>query len=513
MDLRRFSSRRSRRGISEVVGALLLMLVVVIAVGTFAYYLSNLQQQAETRNQFQVDVADEKLSVTNLAEFPSAVETQWQFTLTNSSNGDTGLFYASLLSTNPNEVSVTNGTDYVISDFDFSSLPAGVSLTNATSTDNPLGLGYYNQISNGVQACLDLASTPQPTIDFTTMTSTTPPTSTCTPAGNTIFLITFQSAAVDNINMTVMNLNTQESEIANIQLNNNWLQNWTQINQTGSVIGYFGQKSLPIIVPAKESVILELNVSTFNPPLERNMTLLVTLLSTAGNYFTKTFSEVAPFLSSTTVDEQFGQAVTSVMNFQATSPNSSSISEYLWRIDVPNSTWTTSVGWNNPKYLETAFTYGQEIQLSGNLLLQYFTTAESSVADLSQPMRITLYTLGTDGMVVQTASFVVPSNSPLGNPTGLSVAESVTSGSCASGLGEDVVATVTNSLQNTAGTVYVTFSTLAGNLDIGGSGGSFTNSTVSGVATAHVQCLGGTGSTGLIQVSVLDVNPVQFAVS
>ena len=42
-----------RRGVSEVIGAFLLMIVVVVAVGAFALYLSEAQKDAEVRQTFQ----------------------------------------------------------------------------------------------------------------------------------------------------------------------------------------------------------------------------------------------------------------------------------------------------------------------------------------------------------------------------------------------------------------------------------------------------------------------------
>ena len=65
-EFRRHLVAKRKKAISEVVGAMLLLIVVVVAVGTFAYYLNNIQNQAQNRNQYLQNVANEKLQITQL---------------------------------------------------------------------------------------------------------------------------------------------------------------------------------------------------------------------------------------------------------------------------------------------------------------------------------------------------------------------------------------------------------------------------------------------------------------
>ena len=43
--------QRSKAGIAEVVGAMLLIIITVVAIGSFAYYLNYTQNQAQNRKE------------------------------------------------------------------------------------------------------------------------------------------------------------------------------------------------------------------------------------------------------------------------------------------------------------------------------------------------------------------------------------------------------------------------------------------------------------------------------
>jgi len=62
-EFRRHLFAKKKRAVSEVVGAMLLLIVVVVAVGTFSYYLSTTQQQAQSRQTFINSVKNENLKI------------------------------------------------------------------------------------------------------------------------------------------------------------------------------------------------------------------------------------------------------------------------------------------------------------------------------------------------------------------------------------------------------------------------------------------------------------------
>jgi flagellin-like protein len=514
MDLRRFShGRRKKRAVSEVLGALLLMLVVVVAVGTFAFYLSSLQQQTQNRNSFQQNLANEKLKISSLSLFPNDIYTQFQFRIFNGSSAfplahdSSSVFYVDFLPLNSQEVRIYNFSNIVrsvnASNFQSSRI---FSLYNQTSA-GPSARTYYNQIASGVNACINLDNT-SIYIGRTTLGGCTIPGGVIYNTTSSIFPITFQSAVIDHVNMTIQNLNTQQSGLQRIQINNNWLNNWTEVNQTGHVIVNLSPLTNPAVILARESIMLTFNVTAFALPL--NASIFLTLLAPSGNYFSSVFSLAPSLYSSNTVQEQFGQAIKGIVNFQATTPNSSAISQYLWRIDVPTPLWTTSKGWGDSSNLVTVFATGQEIPLSGDLIGGFnMSTAQKLASDLNDPIRVSLISLASNGMEADSASFIVPANSPIGFPASLTAVET-TGTSCGTSTAS-VLATVTNSLNVPYPGVAVSFTVLSGSLSFTG-GGSVTGTTgLAGTVTMSVVCSG--TASGTVSVSALDVNPVLVVVS
>ncbi|HZT36126.1 MAG TPA: hypothetical protein VFA15_09410, partial [Nitrososphaera sp.] len=61
----------NRRGVSEIFGALMLILVVVTVVGGIAYFLASTQKQEQDRQTFLTSVRNDQLQVTNTAVSPS----------------------------------------------------------------------------------------------------------------------------------------------------------------------------------------------------------------------------------------------------------------------------------------------------------------------------------------------------------------------------------------------------------------------------------------------------------
>lgn len=202
MRRRRFSSRS---GISEVVGALLLIMVVVIAVGSFAFYLSNAQQQAETRASFQSSIKNEDLRIQNM-------------------------------------------------------------VLNVTS------------------------------------------------AGKVI-----------EITLTVINLNVQNSGLSGVEVSNQWVQNFSNYGEVFN-------SSFPLEILERQFTIINLNTSSFTPPIYRNQSLEIILESTAGNYFTSVYQNPSAVITETPYVEYADSTTTDIPEFSAVSsvPGNGSIVSYNW---------------------------------------------------------------------------------------------------------------------------------------------------------------------------------------
>ncbi len=185
---RRLHNRRTS-GISEVVGAMLLMIVVVVAVGTFAYYLNNLQNSTQNRQNFQNNIANDKLQITQI-----------QFTLNNSqiryemvfTSNHTIRFWIQIVSnTTVQLINETTGHLAHLANLNSSS--------SLTSTPGPFNQAYYNSINFSTSAVLYSLHDSRPlwNISFIPSTASVP--------GN----YTFRTASWSNATVSVRNLNTQ----------------------------------------------------------------------------------------------------------------------------------------------------------------------------------------------------------------------------------------------------------------------------------------------------------------
>jgi flagellin-like protein len=69
--------RRSRRGISEIVGALMLVLIVVVAATSLAVYVAQYQKQLQSEQALTHDRALEKLAVLHVTPYLPLNSTTW----------------------------------------------------------------------------------------------------------------------------------------------------------------------------------------------------------------------------------------------------------------------------------------------------------------------------------------------------------------------------------------------------------------------------------------------------
>lgn len=314
MKPRRFSSHNGKRGVSEVLGALLLMLVVVVAVGAFAFYLSNLQTQAEQRNSFLTNVKNDNLKVQALSFYPNNYLTQYQFTVTAGTPAVMYLFYVTEIVGSSNTVMITNGTD-TTSTLDYASLPF-TTPSETASLGSATWSSFAPTSSGPATGCITFSSPPPAIIAF----------GSCSPSAGT-YQVAFTDAAISYVNLEVLNDNTQQSGLANVEVNERWVGN---IMSQGQIFNM----SAPLPLLARNTVPVQVNVNALN--IFPNESIAIVLASTAGNYFTTVYEQPSAIITENTYTFNAGTSgLLDVPIFSATQSvvgANASIQNYYWSI-------------------------------------------------------------------------------------------------------------------------------------------------------------------------------------
>jgi hypothetical protein len=391
--------RRENAGISEVVGALLLMIVVVVAVGTFAYYLNNLQNQTQNRQTFQNNIANDKLQISQL-----------QFTLNNpliryeiynpaSLNvvNTTDRYYVQMV--NPSTVNLIQEARDTVQTF---SLISSDGITTFTAS--------FNSINSSTTAAIENGSTPQ--IVFL-HPGVLPPGGY---GAHTFGPFSFRTASWSYALISVRNLNTQNSGIKAIQVNGIWLSNtWFLVSTIGPFQTVFGTpdfqysaNTAPLAIPAKATVNILVNLGYLSIP--RNTSLQIVLLSIVGNYFTTFYATPFPSIQESVNTQNLLVNTQDVPNFDAsksTATNSSFIQSYYWQIDVPETGWLGD--WSQVGSLYTIFVSGQPLQY---LPTSFFTQTQVSSLHLqvAGPFRVTLTIVDGNGLMTTSQQIVFPAD-------------------------------------------------------------------------------------------------------
>jgi flagellin-like protein len=380
----RARSRRfaRKKGISEVIGALLLMLVVVIAVGTFAFYLSNLQKQGEARNSYLNSVKNDDLQITNLQLFPNDPNTMYQFKFTQVFAG------ATVISPTLNYVDMISGgikADNYSRSYDFyfgrgsyyNTIASGIAgyVCAPSGAGNPYGPNFPVCGANCLSSCA--GSSPLSPTSSSIVLQTSPGSANCgnITTGEYGCNIQFFSAYWYSANVTVRDLNTQSSGVSSVELNSNWLNGFyitlPAAEVTPSNQGLFSSNSStgyttlsPLFLESESSQTLYLNLSPFS--ISRNVSISLTLLSTAGNYFSSFFSAPSALIQSTVVPNNDNIYTVDVPTFSGTQSSdiNGTIQNYMWQMNIQNSTQTSTIYENGPlfEYLPENFLTSGELK-------------------------------------------------------------------------------------------------------------------------------------------------------
>jgi flagellin-like protein len=347
---------RERKGVSEVLGALLLIVVVVAAVASLSVFLTQAQTNAQNRDAYIISVQDENLQVAYAQFYPNNPSIQWELDAANGSLSHS--YYVQMIS--PSTVTITR---------------IGSPIASYTET---LVDGNFNNIATGVAATVTLVA--PGVIDFS----------------GTGY--TFNPARWTNVTITVRNLNTAQSGIYQLKVNDNWMPQWEQVDQTGqSLLATGGPTMVALVVPAKSSVTLNLTLSTFD--IAKSSSIIFTVLSSAGNFFTADYSPPVAVVKSSTTLENFQITTRDVLTFDGSQSFStgSAVSNYMWRIDVPLvSAGCTSGAFSNPAKFDSVYVNGPTVQYTPESL---FNPSQLTNDCISGPIRATLVVADDNGLL------------------------------------------------------------------------------------------------------------------
>ena len=453
---RRFRLRlQGNRAISEVLGALLLMLVVVIVVATFAYFVSTLQSNSQNRSNYLSNIQNEKLQISNLQLSPNSPEVQ----------------YSVYNSTTNYNVKMQSYNSVVLLD------------SNGVSHKYALTHGYYDSINFSASA--DIFANGTLAFGY----------------GN----CTFRTASWNYANLTIRNLNIQNSALSRVEVNGIWLPYFNETNQNGVVIGDYAWNSAPLQIPAKQSVFVNLNLTSYSIP--KNDSLRITLLSSAGNYFSSFYGLPNAFIVQSVNVENSLISERDVPVFdgsRSTANQSSYIDAYIWRVDLPNSSvgaWDGS--WADTNHIATVFAYGQTLQYRPEA---FFTGSQivGQLLNITGPFRVSLTVADSYGLLAVSQSLVF-TNDPNIAPAGrLSAVEAA--GTCDAGSGVPVVITINDVFGRPIPNAYVIItssSSVTSNVTV-----SATD--VSGQVPACV--VNSNSGAGIIEIQSGNLSPLYFTV-
>jgi flagellin-like protein len=378
-----------RKGVSEVVGALLLIIVVVTAVASLSYFLASAQKQAENRSTYLTNVHNDNLQTVFALFAPSDPTIQWELDGCTFSAFPlyTGNWYVQQVASNPAVVNLK---------------PKGPGAATVQGVN--LASGIYNAISKGAHA------TP----------SYSPPASYMLTFGSG-GVCTFNPAAWNTITMAVRNTNTAASALEGVEVNGVWGTTWYQVDQTGNVLTKLGiAPLLPLPIPAKGSVNIMLNGSTFpsSPPL-KNESLTIALLSTAGNYFTTSFDAPTAVPRSGGATQNYQIVSRDIVTFDGSLSyaTNSSIQSYEWRLDVPTPATSCPTSFTTSTTFDTVYVGGQTLQYTPESL---FSTAQLASDCITGPIRVTLLVADANGFLATSQSVIVAPDPNIAPPGSLS---------------------------------------------------------------------------------------------
>jgi hypothetical protein len=396
--------RRERAGVSEVIGAMMLIIVVVVAVASLGLFVSYAQKQAFNSQNYLTNVQNDNLQVVYAQFLPNAPTIQWELdgcgpmSTGNSPPEYTGDWYVQQTLSNPTVVTL---------------IPKvfahhGAAITNGAQTVQAnLAGGSFNAIFKGENASLSPGGSPSALYTLTLGGSP----------------CTLNPATWDNITLTIRNTNTQVSSLAGVEVDTAGIQHpanttW-QVNQTGYALSTLSTKLAPLVIPARATVNVMLNSTSFgrsSTGFTKNSSLSIAVLSSVGNRFSTEYTGPTAIASSSGFAEQYQGVTRDVVTLNASRSygTGSSIQTYEWAIDVP----LISAGCNTssfglPAHFVTVYLFGPLVQYNPDS-----PGLSGSTDCLTGPIRATLTVTDQNGFASTSPPLILspdPNIDPVGS--------------------------------------------------------------------------------------------------
>lgn len=385
---RRSFSRHRRSGVSEVIGALLLIIVVVVAVTSLSVFLSQAETSAEARQAYITSVQDEDLQFAYTSLQPSNPGIQWQFV-----NASTVYYVLQISST---DVQLT---------------PQDSSGTATTAT---LSGGTYSSISSGVTATF--RSSPHETIAFG--------------AGTGVF----QPATWNNATITIRNLNTASSALHELKIGGNWMTKWEEVSTTGQPIASGNSSATPLTIAARGTISIFVDFTGLAFSYPRNASLGVEVLTSAGNTFQTSYSAPVAVVKASTTTENYQITSRDIITLDGSQSFSSdaAIQTYQWEVSIPVipsgcssnccpiSAFSTPFA--TPATYVTEYVSGETVEYTPESLFPSGLGADC----IDGPILASLTVVDSNGFMATSQPIIIPADPNITPPASLSIASAAT---------------------------------------------------------------------------------------
>jgi hypothetical protein len=213
----------------------------------------------------------------------------------------------------------------------------------------------------------------------------------------------------NNATLTIRNTNTANSQLNQVEVGRFWLPHWNATDSSGHLAPQtYGSGATPLLVPAKGSVMVLLNFTTYQQKIPRNSSVSLTLLTSSGNFFTTVFNPptaVGQIGLTSVAYTYFNRDVITLDGSKSQSFNGSQIASYLWTIRVPTVAGSCATSeFGNPLQYTTVYVTGQvarffQEQSSPPLLSGAFC--------LTGPFQASLSVTDTSGFEVNSSSVLI----------------------------------------------------------------------------------------------------------
>jgi len=446
-----------RRGVSEVLGALLLIVVVVATVASLSIFLSQATANSENRNAYLTGVQNENLQVTSIQLEPSNPAVQWE------------LDHCPTPKCPPNGLVVFYLTP-------INSTAVTLNQQNTTTSSTALLVGFtYSQIVTGTTA--NIVAGPPETIGLG--------------SGG---LYTFNPATWENATITIRNLNTAQSGLYQLNINQNWMTSWREVSQTGSVVSYLGATKPALDIIAKSSVQIYVDVGKFYS-FPKDAPFDIEVLSSAGNYFDANYAPPVAIATASSTTENYLITTRDITTLDGSHSFSSNVAiqSYVWKIDVPDVSGCSVSDFTVPSNYTSAYISGETVSYLPESLFPTDLSDTSGVC-ITGPIRATLTIADSNGFLSSSQPIILPEDPNIAPPANINL---VTAGPFSCPLTDSPITLVVNNIygQGQNGVAVVAFP--SGGISLTSAANSVTSGSglSSGRVTFTISCAGGASGT------------------